>query len=383
MRVVFLRSNSIDPDPRVEKEIRALTAIGIECLCVGWDRSQSYGIRTFKKKIMEGYIEANLIGIESPFGTGVKNAPRTLRFIKRLHKWLLENSEKYDVIHACDLDTGIAAKAASRRIGKPYVYDIFDFFSDSRIMPNALKGLVKRVEFGVIDSSRVVIICTDQRRGQLKGSAPKEIVVVENTPEEQMVTEVKDALGHEIRLAYVGVLTEGRYIDKILDIVDVNDDLALDIGGFGPLGSMVESRALSNPRIVFHGKVSYDTALLLEKSADVMFALYDPSIANHRMAAPNKYYESLMLGVPLITIMDTSVGEWVEREKTGVTLAPDFTLYDLYQAIKDAVSANVDGDISRRQRDLYRSKHSWSVMEKRLQTLYSTLYDELVGGEMQ
>ena len=33
-----------------------------------------------------------------------------------------------------------------------------------------------------------------------------------------------------------------------------------------------------------------------------MTAIYDPNISNHYYAAPNKFYEALMLGKPLIMV---------------------------------------------------------------------------------
>ena len=39
MRIVFCRSNPIAPDPRVEKEARALRQAGHEVVVVGWDRT--------------------------------------------------------------------------------------------------------------------------------------------------------------------------------------------------------------------------------------------------------------------------------------------------------------------------------------------------------
>lgn len=39
MKVVILRSNPVAPDPRVEKEARALSGAGYSVIALGWDRS--------------------------------------------------------------------------------------------------------------------------------------------------------------------------------------------------------------------------------------------------------------------------------------------------------------------------------------------------------
>ncbi len=383
MKVVFLRANPIDPDPRVEKELNALLKAGIDCICVGWDRSEDHKTKTLIKDFGAGSVHVNLIGIRSPFGAGAKNLFRTLCFEKRVLSWLIKHKREYDIVHSCDLDTGLAAKAACLRTKKPYVYDIFDFFSDSRIMPKWLKKVAKTAEFSVIKSSRATIICTEQRTSQIEGSAPVELIVIENTPAEVHIPERNDRWENTIRLAYVGILMEGRYIDRILDTVDEYGDLAIDVGGFGPLALEVEQRAKGNPRIRYLGKVPYETALETQKNSDVMFGLYDPSSINHKLAAPNKYYESLMLGVPLIAIKGTSVGDWVEEENTGISLEPGFTSSELHQALVNLANANQNGEISQRQFRLYHEKHSWSIMERRLQELYSRIATELQGGAVR
>ena len=43
--IVFLRSNPVDPDSRVEKEINALTRVGYHIEVVAWDRNAKYKIK--------------------------------------------------------------------------------------------------------------------------------------------------------------------------------------------------------------------------------------------------------------------------------------------------------------------------------------------------
>lgn len=375
-----MRANAIDPDPRVEKEIRALLSAGFECSCVGWNRLNDTDEDVEIVLSDNKCVKVHLIGISSAFGTGLRNAPKIFEFERKLYTWLIDNFDMYDVVHACDLDTGLAAMSACKRMGKPLVYDIFDFYCDSRIMPNWIKSPIRKLEFSVIEQARATIICTNQRRAQLAGSKPRQIVVVENTPEEIYVSKHANNNTGYIKLAYIGVLTEGRFICDILDTVDQFDDLLLDIGGFGPLQDEIIERSRDNGRITFYGKTPYSKTLKIESEADVMFGLYDPEIANHRMAAPNKYYESLMLGTPLIAIEGTSVGTWVTEELTGAVLNPSFTCEELYQAIRRVYSENLEGSISARQKDLYRNRHSWNLMARRLCTLYEEVETELADG---
>lgn len=382
MNIVFLRANAINPDPRVEKEVKALLRRGHNCQLIGWDRDSDHpGVDT-TIELNGALVPKTLFGVRSVFGSGLKNAPRLIKFNRLIYRWLIRNSASYDCVHACDLDTGFVAYLAAKKTGKPYVYDIFDFYAESRIMPSKLVGLVRRTEFKVVEGAYATLICTDQRRVQLTGSNPKEVLVIENTPESDFNAEgpSRDGggnLGLRLKTAYVGLLTSDRYIERVLSAVKEHDDLQLTIGGFGPLEDKVRSYSDSCSRIVFAGKTPYRETLEIESEADVMFGLYDPRIPNNKLAAPNKYYESLMLGTPIITVEGTSVGDWVAAEGVGAVLPADFDEAELHAAVVDLAAKNADGKISRRQRVLYETEHSWDIMASRLQELYGRMETEI------
>ena len=51
-----------------------------------------------------------------------------------------------------------------------------------------------------------------------------------------------------------------------------------------------------------------------------MLAIYDPEIENHRFAAPNKFYESLMLGKPVMMVKNTGMSQVVVENDLGVLI---------------------------------------------------------------
>lgn len=48
-----------------------------------------------------------------------------------------------------------------------------------------------------------------------------------------------------------------------------------------------------------------------------MTAIYDPKVPNHRYAAPNKFYEALMLGKPIVMAKNTGFDEIIEENNIG------------------------------------------------------------------
>ena len=57
---------------------------------------------------------------------------------------------------------------------KKYIYHIADFYVDSRgSIPNVLRTIVKNLEYIAIANAETTIICTDERRQQIKDSKLK------------------------------------------------------------------------------------------------------------------------------------------------------------------------------------------------------------------
>ena len=65
-------------------------------------------------------------------------------------------------------------------------------------------------------------------------------------------------------------------------------------------------------------------------SSDLILAIYETDIPNHIYAAPNKYYEGLYLGKPILTTIGTFVGEKTEKLKTGFSIGETFDDYNSF-----------------------------------------------------
>ena len=125
-------------------------------------------------------------------------------------------------------------------------------------------------------------------------------------------------------------------------------------------------------RIYFYGRLPYKKTLTLENSCDIMTAIYDPKVPNHKYAAPNKFYESLMLGKPVVMAKNTGFDEIIEKNKIGCLI--DFSFEGLSKGLEDLISRKENfPEISKTMKQLYKEKYSWSIMEERLTNLYKGL----------
>ncbi|MDF2948217.1 MAG: glycosyltransferase [Sedimentibacter sp.] len=374
MRVVFLRSNPVEPDSRVEKEVNSLIKIGYDVEILAWDRSYKYKIKETYLSMDSGKVLIHRFGMPAAFGGGIKkNLIPLIIFQIKLFKWLYKNRNMYDIIHACDFDTSYTAMKVAKKFNKKLVYDIFDYYIDAFNVPDFMKSFIEKKDLEVIKAADLTIICTEKRKEQIKRSRPKRLVIIHNTPElSKDIIKTTNTENSKIKIAYVGILADGRFIKEIAEIVKSNPCYELHIGGFGKLESYFENMSKEYSNIVFYGKLPYKKTLELENNCDIMTAIYDPSVPNNYYAAPNKFYEALMLGKPIIMAKNTGMDEIVSKNDIGEVI--DYSIESLQTALFKLVLRRSEWpDMANRMKYIYEKYYKWSEMEKRLYRMYKEI----------
>jgi glycosyltransferase involved in cell wall biosynthesis len=373
-RVLFCRSNPIAPDPRVEKEAKAIARAGYRVRALGWDRSGALPA----EEISDG-VQISRLPIQADFGKGIQNLPQLLRWQMHLLAWLLRHRDEYDIIHACDFDTVIPAVLLKKLAGKVVVYDIFDFYADHlRSTPASIKKMIRALDIWVIGRVDAVILVDEARQEQIAGSAPRRLEVIYNSPEDQVdpLPTQKDAgTAGSLAIAYIGLLQVERGLLELLHVIERHPNWSLDLAGFGGDQEQILSAAGKLPSVRWHGRIPYDQALELSGAADVLLATYDPRIPNHRYSSPNKVFEALMLGKPIIVARNTNMDRIIEQADSGLVVDYGDVIgleAALVQLCEDKVLYQ---RLARNARKAYVSSYSWSVMEQKLVRLYHS-----VGG---
>lgn len=369
-KVLIVRSNAIDPDSRVEKEANSLCNFGYDVTLLGWDRSSNYLQKKDEKLLSNHIINRFCIGAKAGFGEGFKSIIPFLKFQIILFFWLIKNHKKYDVFHFCDFDTAFTGSIVCKIVRKPYVFDIFDYLSTDAT--SMFKKIIKKLEDNIINNATATIICNEKRKQQISNSHPKKLVVIHNSPLQCDSREFACTDNQRIRIVYVGVLLEHRLIEEMLQAISENPLVELHIGGFGKYETIVESYSKKYDNIIYYGKIPYEKTIELEQKCDIMTAIYAPYIGNHIYAAPNKFYEGLMLGKPLIMVKNTGMSEYIEKCDLGVLI--NYSKEGFEKGIKKLCERkNEWNEISHRMKKIYQEEFSWIEMERRLGELYKQL----------
>lgn len=353
-----------------------------EVFLLGWNREASGSdVINEKHKIHDKEFDFHLIPEPALYGGGMKSILGPMRkFWKRAYKWLAENHERYDAVHVVNFDTAQPAFKAAKRFRKKIVYDIFDYYSDSYNAPKIVKSCIRNLENNYIGKADITIICSDERKHQISGSDPKKLIVVENTPED---IEVRDdfelAPGSDPskpKVVYAGMLVFDRFLKETSEVISTRPDIEWHVAGYGVLRPYIELMASEYDNIFYYGPLPYDDILALEKKCDIMTALQDPSVPNNRYSAPNKFYEALMLGKPLIMGRNGTIYNQIRIHGIG----------DVIEVIDADVKKEIAGSLDKvllmrdrwesmgaTARALYERDYPWSKSEKNLLDGYRSL----------
>lgn len=345
--VALLRSTDGNPDSRFEKYVDFLEEKRVPNLTICWDR--------FSNKI-EGDTRF-YYRRPSKYGKRYGNIIGLIGFNKYIFNVLWKNRKRYKIIHACDFDTIIPAILIRILLGKKVIYDIFDWYVDSRGIQGLMKYPVYLLEFFNIKLSSSVIVCELERVKQILFK-PQKLWILPNIPNMKFALPIVPP-NEKLTIAYVGILGEARGLENLVLYAKTHDDVIIKVAGFGPLESLFADSD-KYPNIIFYGSVKYSEALNIMNSADLIMAVYDKTNPNHILAAPNKYYEGLCLGKPTITILGTIPGERTKRDNTGYAIEES---YEDFEKLIGSISKDSLIEKSNNAAKLWKAKYENYVQD--------------------
>lgn len=301
--ICYINRTTVDYDIRLRKYVTACLETQTSYCVISWDRMHNC------EKLYPNETQYHRI---APYGAKLKNFTALVGWVFFVWKQLIKKRKEYKVIHACNLENAVIAYPA-RLLGKKLVLDVYDSLNTSMEakMAKKIEGL---------------ILPNDHRLNQIgiKKEDAQNYLEVENVPAFQTTVrfEHEPDFKKKIRLSYVGVMQrEIRGIENLLQLVKDDDRFELDIAGVGDgMEKDIEEAEAICSRIHYHHKVAYEKALQLMADADFIIAMYYMKAKVHEYASPNKYYESLYLGKPIVTTKGTLVGSNVEANNTGYAI---------------------------------------------------------------
>ena len=365
-KVILIRSNPVNPDSRLEKEADSLGNNGYSVDILAWGRWAT-PTRVERK---ENYT-IHRIPLKAPLGKKVVlfwPLWWLLEFI-----WLVNH--KWDIVHVADFDCYLPALVAAKLKRKKIIYDIFDFYPEMVMLPSPIQIIFTKFDKRMMNLADAIIVVDTCRFKQIGHEDGEGITVIYNTPNTSICNEIMTPNDNNFHIFYGGGLQPSRDVISMIHIVNDIPGTSIIIAGGGHTNEILKISDACNTtkNATYLGPVPYNTILEQSSHADLLYALYNPSIPNNRLASPNKLFEAMMCGKPIIVNEGVATADKVREENCGLVVP-----YGDYEALKEAVltlknNPELRKELGENGRRAYETKYNWKIMERRLLDLYKSL----------
>lgn len=379
----MLLSNPFRPDPRVEREARALTAHGHQVTIVCWDRR----VELPENESWNGIALLRVHNVRSEYGSGWRQLFYLPRFWRSAAREVL--GTELDVVHCHDLDTLPAGWWLKSRTRARLIYDAHEDYPAmmSLYLPEPMVKALAWLERRLLDRVDQTITASTVLADKLRSMGVAPVVTVGNYHPLGPFDEVKPAdtaaararLGlaaGEYVVCYIGGFTRNRQLLPLIEAAAQLPDVKVLLWGDGHQREAVIAAAAGTSNVRYLGWLPADQVPLHMLTADVIYYCLKQDYPGAIYNAPNTLAQAMAAGRPVIANDVGDLGYIVRQTGCGL-LVPAVTAGEVRQAILALRDPTVRQRLGRAGREAAEARYNWTAAERQL----LQAYDQLAGRE--
>lgn len=301
-----------------------------------------------KKKKEELDIDGiKVIYLNIPYNQRMNFFKRLIAFSKFMIRscfMVIKLRNEYDIIYATStpLSVGVPALIANKILNKPYFFEVRDLWPEvpiqmgqikNSLMINLLRGLEKLIYH---NAKKIIALSPGMRTGVLNtGIEKNRVVMVPNMskPNEFYPRSVNHILNKQfgissdfINIIYFGAIGKANGLYQFVQSFSKTNNKAfkLYIAGDGSEKQKIEEeikkKSLNNVHLI--GKHPMKVISDIVNSCDISLVCFDSSIPILSTNSPNKLFDSLSAGKPIIVNSDGWTKEIIEQYDCGFYYNP-------------------------------------------------------------
>jgi glycosyltransferase involved in cell wall biosynthesis len=386
--------NTASHDARVLRCARTLRSLGYEAVVIGVTSEEETEERSLERglPIVRLSPQAPLAGLAKHLRWRPAAVSRTYRLLRTLsyyrHGIAAMRRLRPRIVHCNDYNTMWIGVGAKLLAGSALIYDSHELWPDrnGRSEPRwwllACEALFLRIADGILATSPGHAEAIARRHRV----APPRVVrnVVERPSRNGAGRDTGEVpAGDRQTIVYVGALTGGRGLEQAIAALPWAPDVALRLLGPGN-EPYREHLALHADAHGVRGRVLLSTPVppqrVVEEIAQATagVALIQPACLSYELSLPNKVFEYLAAGLPILASDVPVIAELVERYGVGLVVAPDDP-----EAIAAAMTAIVEPRRNDELRAAARETSARLSWEREAEGLVRTYREAVTAGGRQ
>ena len=354
--------NDLVTDNRVHKVAMSLQKMGFEPVLIGRLLRQSHAVerdyQTHRMKLLfrKGsmfYFEYNL----------------------RLFFYLLKSN--IDVFVSNDLDTLPANYLASRIKQKPLIYDSHEYFTEvpELIGRPVVKSIWKWLEKRLVPKVDAAYTVCDSIAEVYSDLYQVDFKVVRNLPvcsQLEKPEHQKKAENEPKIILYQGALNLGRGVGTAIRAMQYLEGVELWLAGDGDLTSQLKELVVEmklESKVKFLGRLPLHQLHEVTRRADLGISLEEDLGLNYRFALPNKLFDYIQAGVPVLVSNLPEMRHIVERYQVGI-IAETYQWKAVSELMKSVLFDSEKNEIWKANLKIAAKELCWEKEEKIIQEVY-------------
>lgn len=239
---------------------------------------------------------------------------------------------KFDLLVSNDLDTLLPNFLVSKLKRLPLVYDSHEYFTGVPELQNRrfVRDVWRSIEKAIFPSLKYVMTVSDSIADQYKSEYGLIPLVVRNCAKisDKIIPFTRKEI--DIHPGHLLLILQGTGINidrggkELIDAINLTENVSLLIVGagdqFGFLEKKVSDMNLSE-RIKLIPKCSWETLMKYTRSADAGISLDKNSNLNYLFSLPNKLFDYLSAGIPVIATDLPEIAKILKENDCGITIS--------------------------------------------------------------
>jgi glycosyltransferase involved in cell wall biosynthesis len=273
------------------------------------------------------------LGRRAPrWAVGLHRLLMLLDYYRQAYRWT--RGERFDRLHAHDLLTLPVGVVAAARSGAPLVYDAHELYPEVSTLTRRERWAWTLVERRLIGRADAILTVCESIAQELRRRHGVAATVVLNVPPYREPPPARAGVlrrraavddGDAPLILYTGGFAPHRGLEHLVRAAAGFDEGVLVMMGWGRMEA--ELRALAHAlgvseRVRITGPVSQAELQTYTADADLGVIPYEPVGLNNLYSTPNKLFELIAAGVPIVCSRLPELERFVEGEQLGLVVEP-------------------------------------------------------------